>query len=130
MKPPNPQENDDGKISPPTPTSSTTAQNNIDRLVQRKPQSNPTFWSSTPGRKAMTALLHVQPKLVQDDKENVPHDATAAAKASAKEIARRVSHKSTKNNKWRRSFLPLPGQMRGGRLKRINMDEQQDTTNK
>ena len=108
---------------PPPTTTPTSRQNNLDRLVAKTPQQKPqsSFWSSTPGRKAMSALNTVQPKL-DKDKENVPHDATDG-EASAGKKARRASSKSG-NNGWRRSVMPLPGQKRVGRLKRVDMEEE------
>ena len=106
---------------PPPTATPTSGQNNLDRLLVKTPQQKPqsSFWS-TPGRKAMSALNTVQPKLDKDT-EHVPHDATAG-EASAGKKARRASSKSG-NNGWRRSVMPLPGQKRVGRLKRVDMEE-------
>eukprot|EP00091_Calanus_sinicus_P009220 TRINITY_DN21696_c0_g1_i1.p1 TRINITY_DN21696_c0_g1~~TRINITY_DN21696_c0_g1_i1.p1 ORF type:complete len:199 (-),score=79.47 TRINITY_DN21696_c0_g1_i1:29-595(-) len=100
---------------PPPTATQTSGQNNLDRLLAKKPQSS--FWSSTPGRQAMSALNNVQPKL-DKHKENVAHDDTAG-EASAGKKARRASSKSG-NNGWRRSVMPLPGQKRVGGSKRVD----------
>ena len=63
--------------------------------------------------------VRVQPKLDQD-KENVPNDDTSR-EASVGKKARRESPKPGKNS-WRRSAMPLPGQKRVGRLKRVDFD--------
>ena len=87
---------------PPPTATPTSGQNNLDRLLAKKPQQNPqsSFWSSTPSRKAISALNTVQPKL-DKDKKNVPHDDTDG-EASAWKKARRASSKSGTNG-WRRS---------------------------
>ena len=76
----------------------------------------PSFWSSTPGRKAVTALNNIQPKDDQD-KENVPHDVTDRETSAGKRT--RGESCQPDKNRWRRSIMPLPGQKRTGRLKRV-----------
>ena len=117
--------------TPPTPrpkaSSTTPVQNNLDRLLQRKPQHQKFLQSSTTnGRKTLTVPAHVQPKLDQD-KENAPHAATAG-EASAGKKAKRESPKSDKNNSWRKNVMPLPVQKRVGRLKRIDLEEHISTS--
>ena len=103
------------KITTPSP-----ALKNLDRLLQKKPENQQSsFWSSTPGRKAMSALVSVKPKIDQG-KENAPNDDTSREVSVGKK-ARRESAKPGKNS-WRRSVMPLPRQKRVGRLKRVDVD--------
>ena len=93
---------------------------NLERLLQKKPsEPQSSFWSSTPGRKTVTALTSVQHRIDQD-KENIDNPDTSG-RASAGKKARRESPKPGKNS-WRRSAMPLPGQKRVGRLKRVDFD--------
>ena len=97
------------------------AMKNLDRLLQKAPaEPHSSFWSSTPGRKAVTALTSVQNRIDQD-KENIDNP-DPSGRASAGKKARRESPKPGKNS-WRRSVMPLPGQKRVGRLKRVDMEE-------
>ena len=97
----------------------TPAQKKLDRLIQKKPQNQVSFLSSTPDRKAMSDLTHTQPKLDQN-KENICN-AASTVEASAGKKARRASPKTGKINNLRRIVMPMPGQKNVERLKRIDL---------